>query len=250
MLERSLRLMLALLALDTFSPVLAGPPLSIDDPGILEPMQLEFITATTLASTGAGKYAQIPLLDLSLGLIQDSVQLSVVYPFIYVNPDDGGSASDFGNPGLGVKWRFLSVGQLQMAVAPSYVFGVTPGVAAQGIGDQKDVMTVPVNAEYRFNDAWRINGEARYMKVDDGDDEWGYAAAVAYTLNKRWEFLFELSAITEHGVDIDYLETRVGFDATVTESVHVLFSIATGLREPNSVDKLDYDMFIGIQYFR
>ena len=50
--------------------------------------------------------------------------------------------------------------------------------------------------------------------------------------------------------DNDFLDARVGFDAAVTESFHVLFSMATGLHEPNGEDKLDYDVFLGFQFLR
>lgn len=250
MLSQFLRPMLALLVLHPLSPSLAGPPLSIDDPGILEPLQLELITAATLTSSDVRDYYQVPLLDVSMGLIQDYVQFSVVYPYIHSNPDDGSSASEFGNLEVGVKWRFLNNDRLQMAFAPSYAFGVTRRAAAQGIGDETDYAVFPVNAEYRLNDLWQVNGEVRYVSVDAGGDEWDYGVGAAYALDERWKFLFELSGTADNDLGNHFLDARVGFDAVVTESIHVLFSIATGLREPSGADKLDVDVFIGIQYFR
>lgn len=232
------------------SPTLAGPPLSIDDPGILDPGQLEAIVGTSLVSTEAGDYHQVPVLDLSLGIIQDYVQVSLVYPFVYAAPNDGGSTSDFGNPEVGVKWRFLSSDRLQMAFAPYYAFGVSSSKAELGIGDDTDVMVLPVNMEYQVNEKWRLNGEVRYASVADGADHWGYGAAIAHALHERWELLFELSGTTGRDFDNGFLDARVGFDASVTESFHILFSMATGLREPSGEDELDYDLFLGFQFFR
>jgi len=238
----------ALALLHAFSATSAGPPLSIDDPGILDPWHLEVITATTVTSTNAGDFYQVPLFDVSLGVIRDYVQVAVVYPYVNVASDDGGSEWDFGNLQVGAKWRFLNSDRLQMAFAPSYAFGVSRSVAEKGLGDNTDVVVFPVNAEYQINATWRLNGEALYASVDDGDDEWGYGAAVAYALNERWELLFELSGTTDSDFDTDFLEARVGFDAALTESVHLLFSMATGLRQSSGEDELDYDIFLGFQF--
>jgi hypothetical protein len=56
--------------------------------------------------------------------------------------------------------------------------------------------------------------------------------------------------MTDSDFDNDFLEARMGFDAAMTESFHVLFSMATGLREPSGEDKLDYDVFLGFQFLR
>jgi len=244
------RLFAALALLHAFSPASAGPPLSIDDPGILDPRQLEVITATTVTSTDSGEYYQAPLLDISLGVIQDYVQVAVVYPYVHVAPDDGGSEWDFGNLEVGVKWRFLNGDRLQMAFAPTYAFGVTRSAAIKGVGDDTDVLVIPVNAEYQINSTWRLNGQALYASVKNGNNKWGYGASAAYALNGRWEFLFELSGASDSGFDTDFLEARVGFDAALTESVHLLFSVATGLSEPSGEDELDYDVFLGLQFLR
>lgn len=236
--------------LHAFSQTLAGPPLSIDDPGILELWQLEVIAAATFTSTDAGDYYQVPVLDISLGFIQDYAQVSLVYPYVYAAPNGGDSESDFGNLELGVKWRFLNSDRLQMAFAPYYAFGVATSTAEKGLGDKMDLTVFPLNAEYQFNDKWRFNAEVQYASADGGDDGWGYGGAVAYSLDERWAFLFELSGTTDSDFDNDFLEARIGFDAVVTESFHVLFSMATGLREPSRDDKLDYDVFLGFQFFR
>jgi hypothetical protein len=53
----------------------------MDDPGILLPGQWEIIAAATQTSTDAGDVYQAPLLDVSLGLIEDRVQIALVVPF-------------------------------------------------------------------------------------------------------------------------------------------------------------------------
>jgi len=69
-------------------------------------------------------------------------------------------------------------------------------------------------------------------------------------LNERWELLFELSGATDTDFDDDILDARAGFDFAFTEDLHLLFSAATGLREPDGEEELDYDIFLGLQFFQ
>lgn len=228
----------------------AGPPLETEDPEILDQWQWEIITATTLTSTDAVDTWQAPLLDLSLGLIQDYVQVFAAYPYVHVDPDEGDSEWDFGNLETGVKWRFVNTERLQLAAEFLYTFGVSRKTALQGIGDDEDVAAFLVPVQYQVNDKWRVNTSAGYASVDDAKDEWFYGAAVAYGLNDRWELLFELSGATDNDFDDDTLDVRAGFDFAFTEDFHFLFSAATGLREPDGEDELDYDIFVGLQFFQ
>lgn len=230
--------------------VIAGPPLSTEDPGILQQGQWEIITATTATSGDGGDFYQAPILDVSLGVIGDHVQVSAAYPYVFADPDDEGSDSEFGNLELGIKWRFWNSEDLQVAFAPVYAFGVTRSLAERGIGEDTDTLVLPVTAEYRINDRLRLNPALGYASVDDGGDEWGYGVALAYSLNSRWELLGEFVGATDTDFDDDVLDLRAGFDLAIREDFHLLFSVATGLREPDGDDGLDYDIYVGLQWFR
>lgn len=229
---------------------LAGPPLQTEDPEILDQWGWEIITATTVTSTDGGDTWQAPLLDLSLGVIQDYVQISATYPYVYADPDHGDSEWEFGNLGTGAKWRFINTDRLQVAAALAYTFGVSRSTAEKGIGDDTDVAELLVPVQYQLNDQWRVNTAVGYATVDDARDEWTYGAAVAYGLNDRWELLFELTGATDNDFEDDALDIRAGFDFALTADFHLLFSAATGLREPDGEDELDYDIFMGLQFFR
>ena len=230
-------------------PVLAGPPLSIDDPGVLDAWHWEIIGATTLTSGSGGDYWQAPVLDISLGVIEDFVQVGFVYPYAHADSGNGETQSDFGNAEFGVKWRFLNRERIQMAFAPYHAFGVPARTASKGIGGDNDATVLPINAEYRVNDRWSLNGEVRYLSVDNLSNEWGYGAAVAFTPNDRWTLLAEVAGASDTDFRDDFLELRVGFDAALNDSLHLLFSIATGIKEPSGAGKLDYDIFLGLQFF-
>ena len=87
----------AFLVFCTSPQALAGPPLSIDDPGVLDAWHWEIIGATTLTSSSEGDYWQAPLLDISLGVIEDYVQVGFVYPYAHADSGNESSQSDFGN---------------------------------------------------------------------------------------------------------------------------------------------------------
>lgn len=198
----------------------------------------------------SGNAYQAPLLDVSLGLIADRVQIAAAYPYVYTDPDHDSSESDFGNLELGIKWRFWNSDKFQVAFAPVYAFGVSRKTALRGIGDDTDVAAFPLALEYQINDRWRLNTSAGYASVDKGDDKWDYGAALAYGLDNRWELLFELAGATDTDFDEDVLDIRAGFDFALTDSVHLLFSAATGLREPGGEEELNYDLFFAVQFFR
>lgn len=224
--------------------------MATEDPGILGAGEWEIITATTASSNGSVDAYQVPMLDVSLGVIADKVQIAVAYPYVYIDRDDGSSDSEFGNLELGAKWRFWNQGDLQLALAPVYSFGVTRANAARGIGDGGDVALIPIAAEYQLNAGWRINTMAGYASVENDRDQWEYGAAIAHTFSSRWELLFELEGTSDRDFDDDALNVRAGFDFAISDDLHLLFSAATGLREAAGEDGLDYDLYLGLQWFR
>ncbi len=55
----------------------AGPPLSIDDPGILDPGKFEVILAATIETRPFGDSYEFPVLNISLG-VSENIQVAVV----------------------------------------------------------------------------------------------------------------------------------------------------------------------------
>lgn len=239
----------AFLAFCKSFPALAGPPLSIDDPGVLEAWHWEIIGATTLTSSSDGDYWQAPLLDISLGVIADQVQVGLVYPYAIADSFNQGSSSDAGNVELGVKWRFLKNERWQAAFAPYHVLGVSSSAAARGIGAANDATVLPINAAYSINEQWSLNSEIGYVSAENQENSWSYGVAAAFAANDRWSLMVEVAGQSDSDFDNEFLELRAGFDAMLTNSLHLLFSVATGVREPGGAADLDYDVFLGLQFF-
>jgi hypothetical protein len=227
--------------------LMAGPPLAIDDPGVIDPGQWEFIVAATVASTNKGDVYQAPILDVSYGLTPNT-QAVVVLPYVFVDPQNESSGSDVGNLAIGYKWRFFNNDKLQVAFAPGYVFGISVSAAKRGIGDDTGILYLPLNFQYEFG-AWSVNGEWGYVSVDSAEDAWGYGAALSRPVGPRTQIMFELYGGADTNYDNDDLNFHIGFDTELRPDFHLLFSAGSGLREPAGTE-LDFDIFLGLQYFR
>jgi hypothetical protein len=228
--------------------LVAGPPLAIDDPGVLDPGQWEFIVAARTASSNEGEVYEAPLLDVSYGLTTNT-QASFAVPYVFVSPDNESSDSDLGNLSIGYKWRFVNSDRLQVAFAPAYAFGIRLSAALRGVGDDTDILFLPLNFQYEIGD-WSLNGEFGYVSVQSADDAVGYGAALSRPVGQRTVIMFELYGGSDTDFDNDDLNFHIGFDTELRTDFHLLFSAGSGLREPTGATELDYDIFLGLQYFR
>jgi hypothetical protein len=241
-------LIFALIFLLPCSRLIAGPPLAIDDPGILDPGQWEIIVAATMASTDEGEAYEAPLLDVSFGLTPNT-QIGVSLPYVFVSPDNGSSTSDIGNFAIGYKWRFINNEKLQVAFAAAYAFGIRLSAALRGVGDDTDILFLPIELQYEIGD-WSLNGEWGYVSLESGGDGWGYGGALSRPVGERTVLMFELYGGADTDFDNDELNFHIGFDTELKPDLHLLFSAGSGLREPSGATELDFDVFFGIQYFR
>jgi len=228
--------------------LLGGPPLAIDDPGILDPGQWEIIVAATMASTDEGEAYQAPLLDVSYGLTPNT-QVGVSLPYVFVSPANESSDSDFGNLAIGYKWRFINNDRLQVAFAPAYAFGIRLSAALRGVGDETDILFLPLEVQYEIG-GWSLNGEWGYVSLESGGDGWGYGAALSRPVGQTTVLMFELYGGADTDFDNDNLNFHIGFDTELRTDLHLLFSAGSGLREPTGAVGLDFDVFFGLQYFR
>jgi outer membrane receptor protein involved in Fe transport len=225
----------------------AGPPLSIDDPGILDPGQAEIILAGTVDSRQSGTDWFFPVLDVSYGLTPD-VQLAFVATRVVHSPEEGPTKSDFGPGAIGVKWRFLHGEALQMSVAPYYEMLLRDGAEDRGVIEDVDAWVIPVEVQYDF-ESWRINGEARYATIHDDRDQWGYGVAATFAVRPSVEAMVELHGGADRTFDENGLLYRVGIDFAVSDSFHVLASAGSGVTESGD-DDLRFQGYLGLQWFR
>jgi outer membrane receptor protein involved in Fe transport len=244
--SRSIPVIFSLALVVCSAGAIAGPPLSIDDPEILDTGTFEVIVAAEIESRDSGDSYLLPILDVSYGLATD-LQLAVVATRAVTDPEQGSAKSDFGPAAVGVKWRFLNQDRLQMSVAPYFEFLPRDGAADREVTEDVNDWGLPMEVQYQF-DSWRLNGEARYGLVHDAGDEWSYGIAAAYPLSERLEALVEFNG----GADYRFRDHGTGFlvgaDFAFNDSWHLLASAGSSFDEPGD-DDLDFRSYLGLQWF-
>jgi len=243
---RSVAFSLAVVSLTTVAN--AGPPLFIDDPGILDPGQWEIIVAASTAKAKDGAQAtELPVLDVSVGLTENT-QISVAYPYVFVDPVDAPSDSEFGNLAVGFKWRFYNSENLQISFAPGYLFGISLTAATLGVGSDTAIVALPVNFEYAFGD-WTLNAELAYAVIREAEDEVVYGVALGHPVGKRTRLFFEIYGATNSELGDNIVNFNIGADVEITPAWHLLLAMGSGISEPTGAEELDYTGYLGLQYF-
>lgn len=225
----------------------AGPPLTIDDPGILKPGQWEIIGAATGATSQAVDVYELPLLDVSYGLTANT-QLSMSLPYVFANTVDEPSHRHPSNLAVGFKWRFLNQNKLQVAFAPAYAFGIRASAARRGIGDDDGILFLPVNFQYVVGH-WTVNGEFGYASVINNADALAYGAAFGHPVGQRTQIMLEVYGGSETDFANDNMNYHIGLDIQLKPRLHWLMSAGSGLWSRDGEQELDFDFFVGIQYF-
>ena len=229
----------------------AGPPMDTEDPGILDPGTWEIIVASTATSIKNGGDAyEFPILDVSYGLTE-SVQISATYPYVWVDPVDGSSDSDFGNLEVALKWRFWNSERLQLAFAPVHSFGVNVTRAELGFGDDNDATFIPISMEAALIGELTLTAQLGYVRAAGATDGWVYGAYLGHPAGARVNLYAEIfGSSLDDSLDTDFLNFNLGLDIALTDRLALLFSGGSGLREPDGEDELDHAFFLGLQYVR
>lgn len=227
--------------------VKAGPPLVIDDPGILDPGQWEIIGAASWTKSDGGKVLELPIVDVSYGMTEN-IQAWAAWSYVWVDPEGDSTQDDTSSPSVGVKWRFLNTERLQMATGGGYSFGISANRAAVGIGDDNDIAALPVTLEYALAGDWVVNAEIVYAAVREEEDEWGYGAAIGHPAGSATLF-FELYGATNSEFDDNFLNFQIAADIELNPAWHLLLAVGSGISEPSGAEQLDATAYVGIQYF-
>lgn len=224
----------------------AGPPLTIEDPEILDPGQWEIIVASTLEKRESGKTYELPLLDVSYG-VSENIQVAFVAPRIVSDPKGESKRSDFGISEIGIKWRFYNENNLQIAFAPLYEFNLRDGAVDRGIVDDANAWTVPLTFQYDWND-WTFLADVGYTIARGDEDGLAYGFAVSRPVSERTALMASIYGEPDTSFDDHGLAIRLGLDHQISDDFHLLVGVGTGLQ--NEEDDLDVDVYIGLQWFR
>lgn len=230
------------------SNCLAGPPLVIDDPGILDPGAWEVILGISIEDRPACKITQAPSLDVSLGVSPNS-QISFFLPRSVVNSDESERESGLGLASIGYKWRVISTPKWEWAVAANYNALISHDLYRKKSPDDIRILGLPLLVSHT-NGNWTWNGQLGWNKVSDGIKYWDYGLALSHPLGDRTQIMVEVYGYAESSLDSNELNYQLGVDVEINPALHLLVSAGSRIKsgfEPEN--RLDYSIFVGLQWF-
>ena len=236
------------LHLSLTSNCFAGPPLVIDDPGILAPGAWEVILGISVEDRPSCKITQAPSLDVSLGISPNS-QLSFFLPRSVVDSDQKEKESGLGLASIGYKWRVASNSEWEWALAANYDALISHDLYRKKGPDDIRILGLPLLVSHT-NGNWTWNGQLGWNKVSDGIQFWDYGLAVSHLLGDKTQFMVEVYGYAESSFDSNELNYQLGVDVEINPAFHLLASAGSRIKsgfEP--VNRLDYSFFVGLQWF-
>jgi len=227
---------------------LAGPPLVIDDPGILDPGTWEVILGISVDDRPACKITQAPSLDVSFGVSPNS-QISFFLPRTVVNSDQKAKESGLGLASIGYKWQLVSTPQWKFALAANYDALISHDLYRKKSPDDVRILGLPLLVEHSHGD-WTWNGQLGWNKVSDGIKYWDYGLALSHPVGDRTQLMAEVYGYAESSFDSSELNYQVGVDVEINPAFHLLASAGSRIKSGfKPVNRLDYSFFIGLQWF-
>lgn len=226
----------------------AGPPLVVDDPGILDPGTWEVILGYSIEDRPVAKLTHAPSLDVSLGVSPNS-QVSFFLPHSVVNADDAGKESGLGFTSFGYKWRMVSTPTWEWAIAVNYDLLISHELFRSDSPDDIKVLGLPLLVSHKIKD-WTWYGQLGWQKVNDGARFWDYGLAVSYPLGASTQFMVEVYGYSDSSFNSNELNYQLGLDIEFTPAFHLLTSAGSRIKSGFEVaNRLDYSVYIGLQWF-
>lgn len=207
------------------APCLAGPPFFTDDPEPVDLRHNEFYVFGTLDHAGGASAIAGPAIEYNRG-IAPNTQFHIVLSYAWNVPNQGATATGFGDVELGIKYRFVNLddGGLQIGVFPMAELGT--GSARRGLGNGPTWYRLPLWVQ-KSAGAWTLDGGGGII-VNPAPGMYGasFGGALAqYTFNPRWTLGAELFRQNALAADQPgYTLLNVGGYLNVSQNFSVLFS--------------------------
>jgi hypothetical protein len=226
----------------------AGPPLVIDDPGILDPGGWEVIAAIAADDRSDGKIMHVPLLDISLGLTTNT-QISFFLPYSVIKPKYADTIKGLEIVSLNYKWRFASTDNWEWAIAANYTLPISHEIIKPDSPDDISILGLPVLASYTNGD-WNWLGQVGWISGSDGSRFWDYGIAMSHPLGDSMQWMVEVYGIATSSFGRRNLNYQLGLDYGISPSLHLLSSVGSRIRSHNEPDsRLNYNFYFGLQWF-
>jgi hypothetical protein len=206
-----------------------SPPLITDDPGTPPKGHWEINLGVSTERHSGLQQSELPLLDLNYGLA-DTVQLKFEVPFLLQSEAGEGQETGWGNPEVGVKWRFLDHGEggLAMSVYPQYAFS-NSGASAddRDLVEPGSAFLLPVQLEKDLGPVMLNLQLGREFR--SSGDSWFYGLALSHRVHDKWEFGGELAGTAEPRFNRSSLTLNFGVMIDLNEHASFMFSLGRDL---------------------
>jgi hypothetical protein len=244
----ALLLTLATLQICLVPYVMAGPPLAIDDPGILEPGSWEVILAVSGLDFGDSQVTQAPLLDVSYGLTSNT-QLSFSLPRVDIDTKHGKSKAGLDFAMLGYKWRFAANSNWEWAIAANYSFLVSHELIRANGPEDVRTLGLPLLVSHSRGD-WTWLGQAGWNSGSNGINFWDYGVAVSHPWSDSVTWMIEAYGIAASSFNHQTLNYQFGLDFEMRPGLHLLAAAGSRIKtDSNHGEGLNFNYYAGVQWF-
>lgn len=225
----------------------AGPPIAIDDPGILDPGAWELILAYSVEDRPSVKITHAPSLDVSVGIGRHS-QLSFFIPRTNLDTERQGRETGLGLANIGYKWQFASTPGWEWAVGLNYGSLVSHDLYPSNGPDDIQTLTVPLLVSHTFGD-WSWFGQLAWHRESEGLRFWDYGMAVSHPVGSRVQVMAELYGYAASSFNASELTYNLGLDIEMSPSIHLLTSVGSRIHSRlERANRLDYNFYVGLQW--
>jgi hypothetical protein len=212
----------------------AGPPFITDDPEPVEYRHWELYVTSQNAKDKDGISGTAPHFEMNYG-VWPNVQLHMIAPFSYVNPNNGSTQYGFGDLELGVKFRFVQEMEWLPQAGIFPLIEVPTGNRSRDLGNGKPQVFLPIWFQKSWG-PWTSYGGGGYW-YNPGHDNKNYWFT-------GWEVQRDLSKKLTVGAEVFHATpstrgegSQTGFNAggllNFTEAHHLLFSAGRDIHGPN-----------------
>jgi len=240
------RFFVFIISISAFVPyeALAGPPFLTDDPEPVEYLHGEVYLAAQYKHDRDQHSSTLPHLEINYGAVPN-LQIHLIAPMMYVEPEGNSSQYGYGDTELGVKYRFIKESDYfpQIGIFPMVEFPT--GDKARGLGNGRTQYFLPLWLQKSFGPWTTYGGGGYWINPGLGNKNWwqlGWQLSkdINNHLTLGAELYFKTASTTDSDDTFGY---SIGTIINLNENHHILLSIG------QDIDGLNYlSVYVGYQF--
>lgn len=224
-----------------------GPPMLTDDPGTPGDKHWEINVASTFTHTRSGDQSLgLPLLDINYG-VGEHLQLKYEGPWLVGRAAGDKATNGYGNPEIGVKWRFVDEEKsgVDVSTYPQLSFN-NAASSRRGLVDPGSTFLLPFEFHGKAGQLeWNAEIGREFQSRES--DEWLYGFAVGRELNEHFEFAVEIHGEGKFATNDDQLIANLGGRLKLDEHRTLLCSAGRSLNHLHGAE-FNFVGYLGLQF--